>query len=257
MKHNFKLREWLFPAILIMFILQVILLPVMIGITYATRSERPEHMLTYTTGSLVWDKNTSVRADGSANLSFFETVYQNVSAENAEKVLAPGTDKDSVIRLKNNTKRSVRYTAVLYGVSSSPELPVSAALTGSGFSDAANYTLPAQINESSVIRAVEGSLGADRMQDFDINWFWNFEDETETAARDMLDTYLGNKAADGNADDITLGFYLVVHDGGDIIAVPQTGDTSILGGYIVLMIISGGLTLIFAVARKRSNKDER
>ena len=70
MNRTKKLREWLFPAILILFILQVILLPVMIGLTYATRSERPEHILTYTTGRLVWDKDTSVRPDGSAALSF-------------------------------------------------------------------------------------------------------------------------------------------------------------------------------------------
>ena len=103
MKHSLKLRAWLFPAILILFILQVILLPVMIGLTYATRSERPEHILTYTTGALRWDQNTSVHSDGSADLSFFETLYKNVTAQNAEKVLAPGTEKDSVIRLKNNT----------------------------------------------------------------------------------------------------------------------------------------------------------
>ena len=101
-----KLREWMFPAVLILFILQVILLPVMIGLTYATRSERPEHILTYTTGRLVWDKDTSVRPDGSAALSFFESLYQNVNAENIEKVLAPGTEKDSIVRLKNNSKNS-------------------------------------------------------------------------------------------------------------------------------------------------------
>lgn len=113
MNRTKKLREWLFPAILILFILQVILLPVMIGLTYAVPAERPEHILTYTTGRLVWDKDTSVRPDGSAALSFFESLYQNVNAENVEKVLAPGTEKDSIVRLKNNSKNSVRYTAVL------------------------------------------------------------------------------------------------------------------------------------------------
>ena len=64
------------PAMLILFILQVILLPVMIGLTYAVPAERPQHILTYNTGSLVWDKATSVRPDGSAELSFFETLYK-------------------------------------------------------------------------------------------------------------------------------------------------------------------------------------
>ena len=251
-----KLREWIFPVILILFILQVILLPVMIGLTYATRSERPEHILTYTNGSLVWDKDTSVRPDGSASLSFFETLYQNVNAENAEKVLAPGTEKDSIIRLKNGTKRSIGYTAVLYSLSDTPDLDINASLSGDGFSDISGYSLPDQIEANTVIRTVSGSLDANKMQDFDINWFWAFESEADTEARDRIDTYLGNKAADGDADEATLGFYLVVHDGGDISPTPKTGDNAILGGYIVLMVISGSMLLILAFTGNRRNCNE-
>ena len=53
MNNSEKMREWMFPAILILFILQVMLLPVVIGLTYAVPAERPEHILTYRTGSLV------------------------------------------------------------------------------------------------------------------------------------------------------------------------------------------------------------
>ena len=252
MNRTKKLREWLFPAILILFILQVILLPVMIGLTYATRSERPEHILTYTTGRLVWDKDTSVRPDGSAALSFFESLYQNVNAENVEKVLAPGTEKDSIVRLKNNSKNSVRYTAVLYSLSTTPDLDIGASLSGDGFSDTSDFTLPDKINKDTVIRAVGGSIAANAMQDFDINWFWSFEDANDTESRDKIDTYLGNKAA----DEATLGFYLVIHDGGEIVPSPQTGDNTMIGAYVVLLIISGGMSLFLAVFRRRRKKDE-
>ncbi len=256
MRQTVKLREWIFPVILILFILQVILLPVMIGLTYATRSEQPEHILTYTTGQLVWDKNTFVRADGSANLSFFETLYQNVNAENAEKILAPGTQKDSVIRLKNNTKRSVGYTAVLYRICDNNSLKINASLSGSGFIDASGIAWPQQIEENAVVRAVSGTISANAMQDFDINWFWDFEDKINAEVRDRIDTYLGNKAADANADDATLGFYLVVHDGGDFAPSRDTGDSALLGGYAVLITISGSMTLILAIARKKRGPDE-
>ena len=252
MNRTKKLREWMFPAILILFILQVILLPVMIGLTYATRSERPEHILTYTTGRLVWDKDTSVRPDGSAALSFFETLYKNVNADNAEKVLAPGTEKDSVVRLKNDTNKEITYTAVLYSLSTSPDLDIGAALSGDGFSDTSRYTLPENIKKEAVIRAVGGKLDAKKLQDFDINWFWSFEDANDTESRDKIDTYLGNKAA----DEATLGFYLVIHDGGDYGPSPKTGDNTMIGGYVVLMIISGSMTVILAVTRKRSSRDE-
>ena len=256
MNRTKKLREWLFPAILILFILQVILLPVMIGLTYATRSERPEHILTYTTGRLVWDKDTSVRPDGSAALSFFESLYQNVNAENIEKVLAPGTEKDSIVRLKNNSKNSVRYTAVLYSLSTTLDLDIGASLSGDGFSDTSDFTLPDKINKDTVIRAVGGSIAANAMQDVDINWFWNYEDGANIDERDLVDTYLGNKAASGKADDATLGFYIVVRDGGEIVTSPSTGDNTLIGGYVVLMLISGGMCLFLALTRKRREKVE-
>ena len=160
MNNSEKMREWMFPAILILFILQVMLLPVVISLTYAVPAERPEHILTYRTGSLVWDKATPVRPDGSAYLSFFETLYQNVNTDNAEKVLAPGTEKDSVIRLKNDTNREITYTAVLCSRSTSSDLDIGAALSGDGFSDVSYDTLPENIKKETVIRAVGGKLGA-------------------------------------------------------------------------------------------------
>ena len=256
MNNSEKLREWMLPAILILFILQVMLLPVMIGLTYAVPAERPEHILTYKTGSLVWDKATSVRPDGSAELSFFETLYKNVNADNAEKVLAPGTEKDSVIRLKNDTNKEITYTAVLYSLSTSPDLNIGATLSGDGFSDISRYALPEGVRKETVVRAVSGKLDAKRMLDFDINRFWNFEDGASTDGRDSIDTYLGNKAANEKADEATLGFYLVVYDDGEILPSPQTGDNTVICGYVVLMLISGGLCLFLALTRKRRERDE-
>ena len=256
MNNSEKLREWMLPAILILFILQVMLLPVMIGLTYAVPAERPEHILTYRTGSLVWDKAVSVRPDGSAELSFFETLYKNVNADNAERVLAPGTEKDSVIRLKNDTNKEITYTAVLYSLSTSPDLNIGATLSGDGFSDISRYALPESIKKETVVRAVGGSLAAKKLQDFDINWFWNFEDGANVDERDRVDTYLGNKAASGKADDAALGFYVVIRDGGEIVPSPSTGDNTMIGGYVVLMLISGGLCLFLALTRKRRERNE-
>lgn len=256
MNRTEKLREWMFPAILILFILQVMLLPVVIGLTYAVPAERPEHILTYRTGSLVWDKATSVRPDGSAELTFFETLYQNVNADNAEKVLAPGTEKDSVVRLKNDTNKEIAYFAALYSLSTSPELDIGASLSGNGFSDTSRYTLPESIKKETVVRAVGGKLDAKKLQDFDINWFWSFEDGANADGRDGIDTYLGNKAANGKADEATLGFYLVVYDDSEVLPSPQTGDDTMIGGYVVLMLISRGLCLFLALTRKRRKKVE-
>ena len=256
MKRTEKLQKWMLPAVLSLFILQVILLPVVLGVTYATRSQRPEHILTYTTGNLKWDSNTAVTASGSGELNFFETLYQNVNAENNEKILAPGTERDSVIRLKNDSGRTISYTVVVYSMKSSELLTARAELVGDGFTDTNKYTLPEGIEESAVIRAVEGTLDAAKMQDFDIDWLWEFEDAVDMDARDAIDTYLGDKAADGYADDMTIGFYLVVHDGRDITPNPKTGDNTMIWGYLVLMMISGVLLLELLISRRKRRYED-
>ena len=258
MNNSEKLREWLFPAILILFILQAMLLPVMIGLTYAVPAERPEHILTYRTGSLVWDKATSVRPDGSAELSFFETLYKNVNADNAEKVLAPGTEKDSVIRLKNDTNREITYTAVLCSRSTSSDLDIGAALSGDGFSDVSYDTLPENIKKETVIRAVGGKLGAKKLQDFDINWIWDFENKSNLDSQDKSDTYLGDKSASGDPDDMTVGFYIIVNDNNSYITpnLPKTGDTLAIVGYLICLALSGFVLLALIADKRKQRKNE-
>ena len=252
MKYKAVSAGRILPVVIILFICQIMLLPFVTGLTYATRSERPEHILTYKNNSLSWDGNTRVRSDGSAVLSFFETLYSNVNAENAQKVLAPGTEKDSIIRLKNNSGGEVRYTAVLYSLTESKELCINAGLSGSGFGKALDYTLPDNVGRESVISAVSGFVEAGKMQDFDINWFWSFE-EAGNEAKDGIDTYLGNKSASGKADEATIGFYLVVDDGNHVI--PPTGDRSMLG-YAVLALVCGAAVLVLVIIKAGKSRNE-
>lgn len=56
----------LFVALLLLFIMQVLLLPAVIGATYATKSVKPEHIITYTPGALSWDENTETDSSGAA-----------------------------------------------------------------------------------------------------------------------------------------------------------------------------------------------
>lgn len=252
-----RVRSWLFPVALILFILEMLLFPLVLHATYATGSRSPEHILTYTTGSLRWDSSTRTDENGAAQLSLFETMYDNVNADNAEKVLAPGTASDSVLRLKNDASNPVTYTAVLYAVRSDERLPVSVHLSGDDLTDTARYSLPDGVAPSAVIRAVSGELAGGRMQDLAIDWAWTFEDEDEREARDLLDTYLGDAAADGHATDFTVGVYVVVEDGGKAVQPPvQTGETSLAGAYLVLLAISGVLLLLLALGRRKKSDEK-
>lgn len=252
-----KQRAWMLPAVLILFILEVITFPFVIHFTWADRSENPKHILTYTQGKLTWNNAESISETGSAELSLFDTVYKNIKQNNSDKLVAPGSDGSSIVRLKNSVGKSVGYTAVLYSIKSAENLPVEASLSGDNFADTEKYVLPEGVSESNVIRAVSGTVGGGMIQDFDIGWKWDYDDGN---VQNTIDTFLGNKAADGKADDVTVGIYIVVEDGNSYVS-PSTGADDIwsqyggtgVGIYIALMCISA-IMLIFLIFDKRRNK---
>ena len=70
-------------GVLTLLLIQLILLPAALGVTYASSSTRPEHILTYTTGRLTWDSATETDGQGAARLELFRRSYDNVNAESA------------------------------------------------------------------------------------------------------------------------------------------------------------------------------
>lgn len=245
-----RISQWLLPAVLILFILEVLLLPVVLEITYAGREDGPDHILTYTTNSLLWDSATGIDEHGVAVLSLFDTVYGDTVDGGGDKVVAPGTQGSNIIRLKNDCDRTVTYTAVLYRIRTNDALPVDTVLAGEGFTDTDTYRLPYQVEPEHVVRAVTGELKADRIRDFDIAWLWAFD---ESRQQNEIDTILGNAE---EADEITVGLYIIVEDEGEQRdpSIPPTGDESRLAMYLTLMGISFcALILLLWDYRKRES----
>ncbi len=247
---NIKLKNssnWLLPVLLILFILEVIAFPFAVGITYAGRSENPNHTLTYTTHRLSWSDVNGIDENGSAELSIFDAEYKNVSASDGSAVIAPGTEGLNIIRLKNDADNKVKFNAVLYEIKSDSNLPVDVSLSDGDFTDADAHILPNGVKDEQIIRSVSGSVNKNEIVDFDILWLWNYEiDENQ----DIIDVDFGNKSANGNPDDIKVGFYLVVEDDNEFHS-PQTGDNTNITLYIVLMCVSGAMLLILIIFRKR------
>ena len=245
-----KRNQWLLPMVLVLFILEVITLPFVMGITYSGRSEAPDHVLTYTKGKLTWDSATGISANGAAELDLFDAVYPNVESADGENVVAPGTEGSSIVRLKNSVKGSVKYTAVLYRIRTSENLPVEAGLGMEGHTPAESYGLPQDVEESQVIKAVKGSIRGGEIKDFDISWLWDYY---ESAEQDRLDTLLG---IEPEADRVTVGLYIVVEDNNSYTnpTLPQTGDDSRIGMYLTLMGISGVLLILLLIDRRREKK---
>lgn len=228
-----KISQWLLPAVLILFILEVLLLPFVVELTYAGRGDGPDHILTYTTNSLVWDSATGIDEHGVAQLDLFDTMYDGTVDGNGDKVVAPGTEGYNIVRLKNECDRTVTFTAVLYRIRTNDALPVETELVGE-YTDTDVYQLPTQVEEAHVIRAVTGELPADQIQDFDISWIWEYSSSQE---QDRIDTILGSAE---EADQVTVGLYIVVEDEGGTVnpEPPITGDSSRVAMYLTLMGIS-------------------
>lgn len=212
----------------------------------AAEGDGPDHVLTYTAGSLTWDGQTEVLADGTAHMSLFSETHQNVASSNGERVFAPGTEASNVTRLENQSNGPIRYVAVMYRIKDEPSLPIEPELSGSGFKETDDYPLPDGVQESQVVRAVTGTVGARDAQDFDIAWSWDYyKDE----GRDAVDTRLGDAAASLDADEVTAGLYIVVEDAsngadGSYISpsLPKAGDSSTM---TVAALVGGvGLTLL-------------
>lgn len=242
-------------VVLTLLLIQLILLPAALGVTYASTGTRPEHILTYTTGRLTWDSATETDGQGAARLELFRRSYDNVNAADGQNVIAPGTAGETLVRLKNNTGRTVRYTAVLYEKKTSAALPVTSALTGEAFADTTSYVLPDGVDEGQVVRAVSGTVGGNQRQDFSILWSWLFE---VSAAQDAADTALGNAATDVEE----LGFYLTVVDqggsGGTVIdpekPAPKTGDEFSPVWYVLAPGAAALIVIITGINTKRRHK---
>lgn len=265
---NGKRKGWLLPATLILFILSVLTLPLMVILTYAGRSESPEHLLTFADEKLTWDENTEVGEDGIASLSFFKSVYQNVESSNEDHVFAPGTEKTTVIRLFNDSDDTIEYTAISWMIKECDILAVYGEFESEGSVPTTDYAglLPEGVTADQLLGAVTGTVDSKAIRDFDINWFWEFErgelvESGENGHPDIYeydsdDTYLGNKAAWDEADDALIGFAIIV-EGETPVPPPPTGEGSMIWWGVALVAISGTLLLVELIVSRRQKKAAR
>lgn len=253
-----KNRQRILPLLLALAVLALLSLPLAVNPAWAAPGTSPDHVLTYNQNSLKWDSATGINADGTAELTLFDANYNNVESADGRKVVAPGTDGSNMIRLVNNVSGRIRYTAVLYSIKTDPRIPVQPSLGGTGMYDTASYQLPAGVTGAEVIRAVRGTVAGHGLQDFDINWLWNYE---VTDAQDVTDTELGNAAAAAmkeqtEGDSVTVGFYIVVEDSNNYY-VPKTGDDSHIAMYLAFMLIAAAGAAVSVVIYRRHGKCER
>ena len=225
-------------------------------------------------GRLVWDSETVVDDNGVAQLNLFDSKYGNpvtVGSADGSKLAAPGTGKQTMIRLYNKFINTIVYKVVLYqyqdnipeeiNMQDKLQTQLLDAIDGRGFADDTKLVLPEGVTEDQVIRAVTGKISAQKYQDFDISWLWDFEAE----GKDGEDTLLGSLAAEGKDPNVTLGVYIVVQmdtsgsggGSGDVITPesPKTGDSGI-GVYLGLTAVCGGMLMLLLWEKRKARKCE-
>ncbi|MBP3308454.1 MAG: hypothetical protein J6L90_03345 [Clostridia bacterium] len=204
--------KWLLPVMFFLLFASVVALPLLANITFANRADAPVHILNYETGSLMWAEGTpDIDEDGVCHLSLFDSLPKD---ENGDKLISPGDEDKTVLRLMNRTGNKVFFKAVLYKVSVHG-IPIEADFSNfEGVKDEHIYNLPDGVKKSDVIRVVGGELSAYKAQDFDIEWVWKFDVDEEA---DKFDTYLANL----ERADVTLGVYITVTDNVELEPIPE------------------------------------
>ena len=241
-------RKWLTVTFVFLLALEIMTFPYVVGVSFADRSENPNHTLTYTTKKLTWTTTEGVNDQGAAIFGIFDPRYANVESENGDYLVAPGTESGTVIRLLNNSSKEITYYAVMYMVEDPGDLPVDARMDGENLTTTSSYTLPDGVLRKDVVRAVTGTVKSKNKQDFDLSWTWDFY---ESHAQDVRDTALGDQSAAGNPGTVSIGFYLVVEEEEDYTkpSNPKTGDSFHLWLYVGIMVLSA-LALLFLLLER-------
>lgn len=259
-----KIKDWLLPVVLILFILEVLTIPLVFGMTYAGRSESPNHILSYKYGKLTWDSANGVDENGVAKLNLFDSVYENVKSINGDKIIAPGTKGSDIVRLKNSGTTPVEYMAILYRVYADRELPLEVKLEGNDFTEVSQYVLPDGVTDDQIVSAVKGNVKGNEIIDFDISWSWGFGDDFNEDT-DIEETLIADNETE---ESVTVGLYIVVkdekfnsfdvdEDGFIVPDVPITGDSSYIGIYVALIIISLCILIFLLVEKKKRGNREQ
>jgi len=209
----------LLPIIALTFLVVALSMAVLFGITYgANSSDTPIHVLNYETGRLYWT-NGSERIDenGVYKLSLFDSLP---TGDDGEKIISPGDAYKNTIELRNKTGHAVSYTAVLYKISGD-NVPIITDFSNVPVTNNEEfYSLPDGVTETDVVRAVSGEMDAFGIQNFEIDWKWEYFVSDE---QDKADTALGNL----EYSDVVMGVWITVTDATTANPEPAPEDTNI------------------------------
>lgn len=195
-------------------------------------------------------------------IQVFYTEYSNdgeitVKSDFGDKVVAPGTENRYDLYVRNVGKVPIHYiieaeshiTVDVNGEQT--EIPIEASFcTPHG-----SYLLGGEESLESLgkLDGVKDSSGlsSEHQAKYTLCWSWPFDGDDE------IDTMLGNLAAEGEDLTVNVAFNVTAsYDPNASGGSPTTGDTSNIGLWIALFIISTFMLIILLFLGKRENDEE-
>lgn len=195
-------------------------------------------------------------------IQVFYAEYDNdgeitVKSDFGDKVVAPGTENQYDLYVKNVGKVPISYileaesriTVEVNGKQT--EIPVEASF----YTPRGSYLLGGEesLDHLGKLDGVkDGSgLSPEHQAKYTLCWSWPFDGDDE------FDTMLGNLAAEGEELTVKVAFHVTAaYDPNAEGGIPMTGDSSNIGLWVALFIISTFTLMILLFLRKRENDEE-
>lgn len=181
-----------------------------------------------------------------------------VKSDFGDKVVAPGTENQYDIYVRNIGKVPISYvleaesriTVDLNG--EQIEIPIEASF----YTPRNSYLLGGEesLENLGKLDGVKDSSGLSpqRQAKYTLCWSWPFDGDDE------FDTMLGNLAAEGEDLTIKVAFNVTAsYDPNAVGGSPMTGDSSNIGLWVALFVISTFTLIILLFLRKRENDEEK
>lgn len=196
-------------------------------------------------------------------IQIFHAEYDNdgnitVKSDFGDKVIAPGTENSYDLYVKNVGTVPISYileaeshiTVDVNGKQT--EIPIQASF----YTPRGSYLLGGEEGLENLDKldgvTDRGGLSSKHQAKYTLTWSWPYDGDDE------FDTLLGNLAAEGEELIIKVAFNVTAsYDPSAEGGVPATGDTTSIGLWIALFVISTFSLMILLFLRKKENDEEK
>ena len=196
-------------------------------------------------------------------IQIFHAEYDNngeltVKSDFGDKVVAPGTENSYDIYVRNVGKDPISYileaqsriTVDINGEQT--EIPIEASF----YTPRDSYLLGGDdsLEKLGKLDGVtdNGGLSPRNQSKYTLTWGWPFDGDDE------FDTLLGNLAAEGEELTVSVAFNVTAsYDPNAAGGMPITGDTSSVGLWVAVFVISTFTLIILLFLSKRENDEEK